>query len=504
MPTASCCATKRCTKRSPGGPRRARWRARSSAWRAIRGCASTTIRSAARHPSELPAFAIDVRGLPLRATRATATFVPASRSAPTASASTPRDALLLDGPPAWIATRARRVSARRHVRRAQGDRGRARAQRRRRRAAERPPRRARSRASRRSCRRGTRASSASSTRRSGRRVALRLDRRRAASRRSTFVDRATGARAPYAARRRDRAARGRASCASAPSTRARFATRLLDAGFVPRGSDGFALHGPDRAAAFVRDVLPAWDDVDGALDPGCATLAGGDGDSTSPSRASSGRRERRLVRTAVDVFVGERRSADAERDARRCSRRTGATPTCAASSSTSGGCASAKRCSPIWPNGAAAASPRCSRCATNCTRTSASVAAAATKWSAARAAARLRGHRGGRAAARCTTARCAAYQQRGLDFLAYLAAFGFGGVLADDMGLGKTLQVIRYLLWRKRHEGAVAVARDRADVGDAHVGKRDRALRARTAHAAAALGQRTRRALRGDRRATTS
>ena len=37
------------------------------------------------------------------------------------------------------------------------------------------------------------------------------------------------------------------------------------------------------------------------------------------------------------------------------------------------------------------------------------------------------------------------YQRRGLDFLAYLGQYKFGGILADDMGLGKTLQVLSYL-----------------------------------------------------------
>lgn len=37
------------------------------------------------------------------------------------------------------------------------------------------------------------------------------------------------------------------------------------------------------------------------------------------------------------------------------------------------------------------------------------------------------------------------YQRRGLDFLAYLGRYRFGGILADDMGLGKTLQVLSYL-----------------------------------------------------------
>ncbi|PWC56323.1 helicase SNF2 [Azospirillum sp. TSH7] len=38
------------------------------------------------------------------------------------------------------------------------------------------------------------------------------------------------------------------------------------------------------------------------------------------------------------------------------------------------------------------------------------------------------------------------YQQAGLDWLQFLAAHGFGGILADDMGLGKTLQALAHLL----------------------------------------------------------
>ncbi len=43
------------------------------------------------------------------------------------------------------------------------------------------------------------------------------------------------------------------------------------------------------------------------------------------------------------------------------------------------------------------------------------------------------------------------YQKTGLDWLAFLNKFGFGGILADDMGLGKTIQVIALLLHLK-HE----------------------------------------------------
>ncbi len=38
------------------------------------------------------------------------------------------------------------------------------------------------------------------------------------------------------------------------------------------------------------------------------------------------------------------------------------------------------------------------------------------------------------------------YQHQGLNWLAFLHQYGFGGVLADDMGLGKTLQTLAHLL----------------------------------------------------------
>jgi SNF2 family DNA or RNA helicase len=41
------------------------------------------------------------------------------------------------------------------------------------------------------------------------------------------------------------------------------------------------------------------------------------------------------------------------------------------------------------------------------------------------------------------------YQQAGLDWLGFLAEYGFGGILADDMGLGKTVQTLALLQLRK-------------------------------------------------------
>ncbi len=45
------------------------------------------------------------------------------------------------------------------------------------------------------------------------------------------------------------------------------------------------------------------------------------------------------------------------------------------------------------------------------------------------------------------------YQQKGLDWLAFLKGFKFGGILADEMGLGKTLQVLALL--KKEKESGV-------------------------------------------------
>ena len=49
------------------------------------------------------------------------------------------------------------------------------------------------------------------------------------------------------------------------------------------------------------------------------------------------------------------------------------------------------------------------------------------------------------------------YQEEGFQFLAHLAARGFGGILADDMGLGKTVQTLAWLL-HQAHTHAAAQA----------------------------------------------
>lgn len=48
------------------------------------------------------------------------------------------------------------------------------------------------------------------------------------------------------------------------------------------------------------------------------------------------------------------------------------------------------------------------------------------------------------------------YQQRGLDWLAFMSGLGLGGILADDMGLGKTVQLLALLVHERERAGAVA------------------------------------------------
>ncbi|MEU8138855.1 DEAD/DEAH box helicase [Streptodolium elevatio] len=50
------------------------------------------------------------------------------------------------------------------------------------------------------------------------------------------------------------------------------------------------------------------------------------------------------------------------------------------------------------------------------------------------------------------------YQQRGLDWLAFLARLGVGAVLADDMGLGKTVQTLALLATEQREDEEAGAA----------------------------------------------
>jgi len=227
-----------------------------------------------RHPSELAPFAVETRGVKLRAERVGSRFVPALE-APDGARVSPADAAIVEGPPAWVvmgrtaylldgtfdprkviaASRAATNGA------APADDG------------GMPTVRAIARV----------APFLTDRERAGlgvvdaERPALIV---RAAWRegallaRVAFVDRATGAHAPFGAQGAVSASAGR-FVRWAPEVARGFARRFLEAGFVPRGTDGFALHDADRAAEIVRTVWPSWDDTEVRLDESLAALAGG-------------------------------------------------------------------------------------------------------------------------------------------------------------------------------------------------------------------------------------
>ncbi len=227
-----------------------------------------------RHPSELAPFAVETRGVKLRAERVGSRFVP-SLEAPDGARLSPADAAVVDGPPVWVvagrtaylldgtfdprkviaASRAATNGA------APPDDG------------GMPTVRAIARV----------APFLTDDERAGlgvvdaERPALIV---RAAWRegallaRLAFVDRATGAHAPFGAQGAVTASAGR-FVRWAPEIARGFARRFLEAGFVPRGVDGFALHDADRAAEIVREVWPSWDDTEVRLDESLAALAGG-------------------------------------------------------------------------------------------------------------------------------------------------------------------------------------------------------------------------------------
>ncbi|MFJ4408737.1 DEAD/DEAH box helicase [Streptomyces sp. NPDC088910] len=64
------------------------------------------------------------------------------------------------------------------------------------------------------------------------------------------------------------------------------------------------------------------------------------------------------------------------------------------------------------------------------------------------------------------TATLRPYQQRGLDWLAFLSRLGLGAVLADDMGLGKTAQTLALLAVERERDGEREGDRDREREGD--------------------------------------
>ncbi len=403
--------------------------------------------SGGRHPSELPEFRIDLRGLGLRAVRRESTFLPVFETIDGRHVSA-KDALLLEGPPLWIATpRAAYLvdgtfDAKKAIDVARATNG-------------------------------TRSNAPLSPRTIARVAPFLTHEDRgslgiadaedataeiafgwssgALIATVTFIDRATGARSPYAALGAI-APHGERFVRFTTEQAAALRGRLIDVGFVPRSSDGFALHGADRAANFVREILPEWSDLERRLDPGLTDLARGKTELDINVVAERSGEDADWFELKVDVFVGGSGEALTQKEL-------------AALLSTSGRFAEVRGklvdveklrernalltdIAERRHSGLAALLALRDELHENFGNVQLPPDVEKMRE-------KLRDFKGIPVVAppRLQDGTLRGYQERGLDFLAYLSEFGFGGILADEMGLGKTIQVISYLLRRKLVEG---------------------------------------------------
>ncbi len=402
--------------------------------------------SAGRHPSELPEFRIDLRGVALRAVRHHGSFAPLFEGVDGVRIPADR-ALLLDGPPAWIGTQ-RAVylvdgsfDAKKAIEAARAANG---------------------------------SPAKPLTPRTIARVAPFLtpedrtglgivDAELPSAEISlgwssgalvvdlTFVDRKTGARAPYTVLGAI-APQGEHFVRFTSETAAALRTRLIEVGFVPRSSDGFALHGADRAAQFVREILPTWDDLDRRLDPGLTDLVRGNTELDINVVAERSGLDANWFELKVDVFVGGSGPALTPKEL-------------AALLSTSGRFAEVRgklvdveklrQRNDILSDIAERRHSGLAALLALRDELHDNFGSVSLPPEVERMRERLRDFQGIATVEPpvLTNGSLRGYQQRGLDFLAYLAEFGFGGILADEMGLGKTVQVVSYLLRRKQIDG---------------------------------------------------
>jgi superfamily II DNA or RNA helicase len=403
-----------------------------------------------RHPSELAPFAVETRGVRLRAVRAGAQFVPVLETLDGRRISA-ADAAVVDGPPAWLV--AERTAylldgsfdPRKVIVAARA-------------ALDTPAE-----------------EDAAPSVRAIARVApfLTADQRkelgvvdaesaalvvRAAWRdgallaRLAFVDRATGAYAPFSPHGAVTASAGR-FVRWAPEIARGFARRFLEAGFVPRGGDAFALHDADRAAETVRTTWPAWDDVEIRLDESLAALAGDGKVDVSVSATAAEQGDWFELDVAVFVGGGEPLTRDELR----------------ALLGAKGRYAEVR--GKLVDVGDLRSRQNLLSELTDRRRTGlASLVAMRDELHEAfgevalpeeveRIRERLRNFSGIEEveAPLAMALPLRDYQRRGLDFLSYLASFRFGGILADDMGTGKTSQVIAHVAKRKQDEGETPV-----------------------------------------------
>ncbi len=388
-----------------------------------------------RHPSELTPFSIDSRGIRLRAVRSGAAFVPVLESSDGARIA-PVAAVVVDGPPMWLAAERtaylldgafdprKVIAAARSV------------------AGALPQE-----------------EDAVPSVRSIARVApfLTAEERaglgvvdaerpamvvRAAWRdgallaRLAFVDRATGAYAPFTAHGGVTTSSGR-FVRWAPEIARGFARRFLELGFVPRGGDGFALHDADRAAEIVRTVWPSWDDLEVRLDESLEALAGGGSVDVSVSASAAETGDWFELDVAVFVGGGEPLSREELR----------------ALLGSKGRYAEVR--GKLVDIGDLRSRQNLLSELTDRRRTGlASLVAmrdelhdafgdVALPEEVERVRERLRNFAGideVEVPAQLENV-LRDYQRRGLDFLSYLSSFRFGGILADDMGVGKSAAV---------------------------------------------------------------
>ena len=405
-----------------------------------------------RHPAELQAFSIDLRGLRLRAARHGERFVPMLERAD-GSRFSPAGALVLDGPPRWlIADRVaylldgsfdvrRAIVAADAVPPVNG-------------AVHHPPSTSAIARVAAFLTADDRSSLGVVDAQSPGLAARMAWRGGALFARLAFVDRDTGGQAPFSTHG-GIASIDRRFIRFAPSTANAFAKRFIDAGFVPRGGDGFALHDAERAATLIRDVLPVWDDVDVRLDESLSALTGS-GDaidiavSARPSTADGESND--WFELNVDVFVGGGEPLTPKE--------------LAALLASSGRYAEVR--GKLFDVAKLRSQGNLLTDITDRKRNGLaalvalrdelheSFANVTLPQEVERLRDRLREFSGIEEVdppeALKDTLR--GYQRRGLDFLSYLSSFQFGGILADEMGLGKTLQVVTYLLKRKQDEGA--------------------------------------------------
>ncbi|GAC1408520.1 MAG: hypothetical protein NVSMB64_16840 [Candidatus Velthaea sp.] len=261
-----------------------------------------------------------------------------------------------------------------------------------------------------------------------------------------FFDKETGARAPFSAHGGIAPIDGR-FVRFASTTARTFAQRFVEAGFVPRGGDGFALHDAERAATLIRDVFPEWDDVEVRLDESLSALSGGADNidiavSARPSTVEGESND--WFELNVDVFVGGGEALTPKE--------------LAALLSSSGRYAEVR--GKLFDVAKLRSQSNLLSDITDRKRNGLAALVAlrdelhesfgnvTLPEEVERLRDKLRDFQGIEEVEPPATVAdtLRGYQRRGLDFLAYLSSFQFGGILADEMGLGKATSLDTLIL----------------------------------------------------------